>query len=265
MILRIHTCLLAVAPALGLMGCVSFHAGNRMALASEELGTESAYERTTKAAVELLSVEARFPSNYPSKPSPGEKPGSFDPNRLFSVLKHISMEPGFTLDYKYVIDRDSAGFVIGAYPSLYASQTQDHRPSSDSETREARADLFEHIVTDGTPESFFDLAVLRIIGNEFYVFWHDLPGRDIVPVAGKQTLRNLLTPLGLWWTRLSHSDVKPTITLDETGASVSLLTFSNWEGLYRRVLVFHMAFPHRLLHDEAQPILRYNRYTGVKF
>ena len=46
-------------------------------------------------------------------------------------------------------------------------------------------------MTDGTPDSYFELAILHILGNEFYVFWHALPGKDVVPIGGKNTLENL--------------------------------------------------------------------------
>ena len=40
--------------------------------------------------------------------------GEFDPNQYFSVLTHLQMEPGYTLDYVYYYD------FMGGYPALYA-------------------------------------------------------------------------------------------------------------------------------------------------
>jgi hypothetical protein len=260
--------LLLVLLASSLTSCISLRLGNRMGLESTELGSQTQYERTVKAVVELLIAEAPFPSNYPEKPDSGQKPGDFDPNRLFTILKHISMEPGFSLDYNYLIDRDSDGYAMGGEPSLYASPTGE-QPVKDSshgmKNSVVRSTVFEHIIADGSPDSFFELAILRIIGSEFYIFWHRLPGKDIVPVAGSETLRNYLTPLGILWIRLFQRDVEPTVILEETTATVSFLTFSDWKGVYRRTLIFQRVFPHTLINEKARCLLPHDRYFGVQF
>ena len=66
-----------------------------------ELGSQSPAEQTVKAMVELLAAEAKFPDpeDYHLRLDTGKKPGDFDPNRFFSVLTHLSMEPGFLLEY----------------------------------------------------------------------------------------------------------------------------------------------------------------------
>ena len=257
-----------VLPALCLTSCVSFHLGNRMGLESTELGTQSRYECTVKAAVELVIAEAFFPATYPAKPAQGQKPGNFDPNRFFTILKHISMEPGYSLEYIYVIDRDVGGYAMGGEPSLCALPTGEQatgNSSSGLKSSGVPSNVLEHLMTDGTPDSYFELAILHILGNEFYIFWHALPGKDVVPIGGKNTLENLLTPLGIAWIRIFGPAVEPTVVLESDTVTVSLMTFSDWRGIARRTFVFRRNFPHVLVVEKAKYLLCYNRYWGIRF
>ncbi len=254
--------------ASSLASCISFHSGNRMIVESTELGTQSRYEYTVKAVVELLIAEASFPAGCPAKPAPGQKPGDFDPNRFFTALKHISMESEHSLDYIYLIDRDVAGNAMGGEPSLYAATRggqQIENSSSGVKGSGVPSNVLEHILADGTPDSYFELAILQIMGNEFYIFWHALPGKDVVPVCGKETLDNLLTPLGVAWIRIFGSEIEPTVVLESDTATVSLLTFSDWRGLARRTFVFNRSFPHYLIEEKVKYLLCYNRYWGIQF
>lgn len=239
-----------------------------MGLELTELGTQSGYEYTVKAVVELILAEAPFPPNYPAKPAQGQKPGDFDPNRFFTVLKHISMEPGYSLDYIYLIDRDGGGYAMGGETSLCALPIGEQKTvnsSSGLKNSGVPSNVHEHLIADGTPESYFELAILQILGNEFYVFWHALPGKDVVPIGGKNTLENMLTPLGIAWIRIFGPEIAPTVVLESDTVTVSLMTFSDWRGIARRTFVFRRKFPHVLIAEKTKYLLCYNKYWGIQF
>ena len=67
-----------------------------------------------------LSRKHLFHRTTPRSQPGGKSLETCDPNRFFTVLKHISMEPGYSLDYIYLIDRDVGGYAMGGEPSLCA-------------------------------------------------------------------------------------------------------------------------------------------------
>lgn len=193
-----------------------------------ELGVQLPPNQTVWAVAKLISSEANFPENYEDRLNAGKKPGDFDPNRFFFVLKHLSMEPGFVLDYVYAYD------YAGGYPLLYALRSGAQPIGSSVSPEEARPapDPFLHVRTDGTPEGFFELTVLRIMGEQFYLFWH-ANYNDLVPLCGK---------------------VKP---VDKT-ATVSLLIFTKWGGRSRETYEYQRSFPHKLMKYDSKVLFHYN-------
>ncbi len=157
---------------------------------------------------------------------------------------------------------------MGGEPSLYAApigRQEIGNPSSALKGLGVPSSVLEHIIADGTPDSYFELAILQIMGDEFYIFWHALPGKDVVPVCGKETLENLLTPLGVAWIRILGVEIEPNVILENDTATVSLLTFSDWRGFTRRTFIYKRNFPHDLIEQETKYLLCYNRYWGIHF
>jgi len=121
--------------------------------------------------------------NYGGAPQEGD----FDPNSYFEILKHISMEPGYTLDYVYF------STLMGAEPILYARKTDQKPFQSTNEFYEATGEdrnenrYLEHVRTDGTPQGFLEYVILAIHGEQFYLYWH----------ANYNDLQVVCTPAGV--------------------------------------------------------------------
>ena len=58
-------------------------------------------------------------------------------------------------------------------------------------------------------------------------------------------------------------DLRPYVFLNEDVVTVSLLTFSNWNGFERVVLGINRKFPHRILSEERTTVIKYN--SGIIF
>jgi hypothetical protein len=109
-----------------LAGCVSLRFGKGFELDVTQLAAQSPAERTVKDLAEFLASEAPFPSDFEQRLSEGRKPGDFDPNRFFSVLSQIHMEPGYCLDYVYACSGGQGGYIFGGEPFLYAVVVEIH-------------------------------------------------------------------------------------------------------------------------------------------
>jgi hypothetical protein len=77
--------------------------------------------------------------------------GDFDPNAYFPVLRHLSMKPGYTLDYVYhYMDH------FGGNPCLYARAVDEKSLESFIEHRdwEDKNSLLSFLVADGAAVSY---------------------------------------------------------------------------------------------------------------
>lgn len=174
------------------------------------------------------------------------------------------------LDYVYAYD------YAGGYPLLYAlrSGAQPIGSPMSPDGAKPAPDPFLHVRTDGTPEGFFELTVLRIMGEQFYLWWH-ANYNDLVPVCGKKTLlysvlqfHLFCTPEDLWESikmsvYIPRAETKPNVKLGDKTATVSLLTFTKWGGLSRRTYEYQRSFPHKLMKYDREVLVRYS--CGVEF
>ena len=91
----------------------------------------------------------------------------FDANEYFNVLTHLKPEEGYVLDYAY--------FAPGGdgLPRVYARPEDEPASGYSAEFDESEIGKFlEHIQTDGTEQGFFELVLLSIMGEQFYLAWH---------------------------------------------------------------------------------------------
>lgn len=200
------------------------------------------------------------------------KDGSeFDPNAYFTVLTHLSLEPGYVLDYVYYYDG------LGGLPVLYV-RPADQPPyenytafsAAAGSPAQARSSYLDYVHADGTPESFFELVVLRINGGQFYIFWH-AGYNDARLVCDRAHLEKLIAgledgdlslPAGV--IRSARKlDYTPTVEFQDDKVRVRVVTFSMWEGFVEEVYTLHRAFPHTLLDVQRKVLVPYD--SGIQF
>ncbi|MGR8979751.1 MAG: hypothetical protein ACU84H_06630 [Gammaproteobacteria bacterium] len=103
--------------------------------------------------------------------NPVKAEGDFDPNAYFTILTHLSMKQGYTLDYVYHYMHD-----FGGNPYLYARAVDEPPLVSYNEYQnldwKLKIDPLFFLVADDTPDGFFQLAVFRQLAGQFYLYWH---------------------------------------------------------------------------------------------
>jgi len=204
----------------------------------------------------------------------------FDVNIYFTVLDHLSMEPGYVLDYVYRLDH------LGGGPVIYA-RTSDQLPYARYEdfldaiqglyqpTYEPSwygADYLEHVVVDDTAEGYFQLAVLYVLGDQFYLYWHanyndymivcNQDGLDAVWDSVDASFGGENVTFGLRQ-KARGLDLEPTVELKEDVAVVRFVTFTKWGGFSEVVYTISREFPHRIVDWEGEILLEYD--CGVVF
>ncbi len=168
------------------------------------------------------------------------------------------MEPGYILDYIYYCNGS------GAQPTLYARRI-DAKPFSTLSELEAsfgknathvdpskayQYDYLLHVQTDDTPESYFEYVALRILGGQFYLWWH--AGYSYRPIiCNRDGLESMLKssepPFGPpddINNKARLLDFSPKVEVGKDTASVRVVTFNSWEGFIEQTYLIQRSSPH---------------------
>jgi hypothetical protein len=197
----------------------------------------------------------------------------FHPHSYFGVLKHLRLPEAKVLDYVY--NRESGG---GA-PVLYVRRetTAPYTAYEDYAlacggwklARRWRESLPEELVLDGTPESFFELVLLDLLGGQFCLHWHS-NYFDTQVVTTRNSLDRIVAELETRTTggrRITPDEKKQALAIDpkpvvgfsdRRTAVVQVLTFSNFRGFNRIVYEVAASPPHRIMKKTTRTLVKYS-------
>jgi hypothetical protein len=206
----------------------------------------------------------------------------FDVNKYFTVFKHISIEPGYTLDYVY-----ASLWMFGGRPILYARRTSAQPYKNFEELCQAKGindnnriglimsgdgnDMVTHIKTDGTKEGYFEYLVLKTLGAQFYLSWH-ANYDDIQIVCDPAVVDRIVNEIKESdYMELPADDERRARELDYNtiiknkgmDISISLVLFSKWGGFARISVTIGREYPYKITYDEGKVLIKYD--CGVKF
>lgn len=224
--------------------------------------TPTAWQDTVDGMVSLTR-ELKIPDHF--RETGGARTGTeFDVNEYFTVLTHLSMEEGYVLDYVYYLGKDSG------IPIVYARQEGEARYSTPAEYEEAvgedelRASRYlEHVRGDGTAEGYFELVVLSIMANQFYLYRHALQN-DKTVVCDRETVEAVIE--GLPYKPMSAEakraalglDFEPRVEFEDEVVWVRVVTFTKWGGFFQEEYTISRSFPHLILEHEEEQLVPYN-------
>lgn len=220
----------------------------------------------TLEALHQVRGDMTFPENFQTE-NPTKQGGEFDANTYFQALTHLSMQPGYVLDYVYHFDG------MGGYPLLYprpAGQVPfpteaDYAASGDSEN------YLDYVQIDDKAEGYFQYVVLNILGRQFYRFWH-ANYYDYRIVCDTAAVRSIVTSLGDFGQPMSLlsrlrtlllRDVAPTVSTGEQTAEVRVVVFTKWGGFLRWTYTLDRNFPHEILDVKEETLVPYD--CGIMF
>jgi hypothetical protein len=231
------------------------------------------------AGVQPGQMPAHFRPEEPADIPRAE--GDWDVNAYFGVLDHLTVEPGYVIDYLYVYDG------MGGYPFIYA-RPADKSPYASREEylvnvpgggQDSAGDIdyaheyLNHIKIDDTREGYFEFVALRIMDSQFYQFWH-AGYNDTTIVCDKDALEKTLAAAGDAFEgsgvpssvvrAAGKIDLAPTVEFaDNTTALVRLVTFTKWGGFAEVRYTIDRRFPQTVLDTEATTLVEYD--CGVSF
>jgi hypothetical protein len=209
------------------------------------------YQATVDALKQLLTQQQSPSIVFGTTDSP-RLDGWFDVNQIFSVLNHLSMQAGYTLDYVY------SNNGLGARPYIYA-RIMNAKPFNTlaeltatyiDDTVDHAFDYLHYVKTDNSEEAFFQYIVLRIMGGQFYLWWH--AGYDDYTVicnrVGLQAILSATTYGDTLPKQVQNEalglNLAPTIDIQSDTVSVRVVTFTKWGGFIEQTYMITRTFPH---------------------
>jgi len=229
------------------------------------------YSKEVVADFEALQEPLGFPDHLAEEDAEKAE-GDFDANLYFDVLDRISPQRGYVLDYVY----HYAG--IGGGPVLYARKAtappywnySEYAAASPNKRADREDYYLRHIAADGSPEGYFQLALLRIQGEQFYQFWHDAYNDDRIVCdleearaglgggfgADESTIEGLLADLAGY-------DLAPTVSMNRDLVKVEAVVFTKWGGFIKRSILMEREAPHLILGEGSQVLVEYD--CGIMF
>jgi hypothetical protein len=185
--------------------------------------------------------------------------GEFDVSAYFSVLTHLSVEQGYTLDYVYYYGG------LGGEPILYVRQMDQTPYAAYSEYIESfeatsrlgpwdvQSEYLDHVQVDGTPEGFFELIVLRTMGRQFYQYWH-AGYNDSTIVCDRRALEGIPFVVR---TMARLVRIEPKIDIQEETVLVRIVTLTKWGGLIQKSYTIRRSFPHTIVDEQSRTLIPY--------
>ncbi len=137
----------------------------------------AAYCQGIVDAFRALYLDLDLPDNLAQEKPPPLKTGEeFDPNDFFVVLDRLHMEEGWTLDFIYTYDSH-----MGGSPELVARKTDSPLCQSAPESPCESEYFLYHVLLDGSREGWFQVWVLRRMGQQFYCDFHGCFSEIVLP------------------------------------------------------------------------------------
>ncbi|MDF0591600.1 hypothetical protein [Candidatus Methanocrinis natronophilus] len=234
------------------------------------------YSRQVVAEFEALQEPLGFPGHLAAEDA--EKAGGdFDANLYFDVLDRISPQRGYVLDYVYRYAGIGGGPVLYARKAVappYRNYSEYAAAAASPDRRAEREDYYlRHLSADGSPESFFQLALLRIQGEQFYQYWHDAYN-DARIVCDLEEARGSLRELTGWigedeatverlLSDLAGYDLAPTVSMNRALVKVEAVVFTKWGGFIKRSILMEREAPHLILGEGSEVLVEYD--CGILF
>lgn len=200
----------------------------------------------------------------------GKKQGdAFDVNQYFKVLRHISMQDSYILDYVYQIDS------LGGYPLLYVYSVDQAPYDSvlDIPENTELPDFREHLEVEDVEQGYFEYVVMDLMANQFYLYWH-ANYNDTLIVCNRQQVYDIVAQVssGDFGAAMDVAqqaeartlrNIRPVVRLTGDVAIVEIVTFTKWGGFFRQTYTISRAFPHTIVDVTQENIIPYD--CGIMF
>ncbi len=206
----------------------------------------------------------------------------FDVNKYFTVLSKLRPDSGHVLDWVYFNRR------IGGLPVLYAREinacpfmsfdkyaflSTNSLPIEVSSTSQIwehiRFGYIEKLRVEDSPNGYFQLIILRLLGDRFHLFWHEYYNETFL-VCSRSAWESLLQkekkrgnpykPPPLDFITAAHKlDFMPKVHMKSEQVEVNVITYQPFAGINQHSFTISRQYPHRIVGHTASNLLQHTQ------
>jgi len=189
------------------------------------------------------------------------------PTNWVIALPHLTLRQGYALDFVYQYDG------MGGRPILYAREESAAPYESYEDYQNALGGTeipydayLEFIESDGTEEGYFQWALLQMMGNQFYLYWH-AGYNDAEIIASSERLGEVVDemvgtqfgePLSASQKRQAlRIDPAPVVTIEGEEVTVRVVWFTKWGGFYETMHTLTATEPFQIIDSQTHELVPY--------
>lgn len=212
------------------------------------------------------------------------QPGDFNVNSYLTAFKNLNVEKGYKFDYGYFGDN------LGGKPFLYTVPTnvspfktfddflaylEDQNSFNRSYMDLAHGyDYLDHIWVNGTYEGYFQILLLALQGDQFFLYWHGLYN-DAIILCDSSDIQRAYEKLKFFEpnfslefpedvkSKIPELDLQPRISVGENTVTIRIVQFSLWGGFWETYYTINRSPRHELLNVSGNTLIEYD--CGVSF
>lgn len=196
------------------------------------------------------------------------------PTRLssdFQLQPMIETLDGLDVNEQFVVNYVYSYRNIGGRPIPYSQLKTLPVFKNENEFEKSKSFPFTYgIESDGSESGFVQLAMLNVLGPNFYLYYHAGYSDETV-LCNIDDVEALLDHLDLMAfgikpdllvkaRALTLDSIDPSVRFENKNedVTVQLLLFSKWKGFFRREITFTRSFPHRITKQQDTLLIPYD-------
>lgn len=180
----------------------------------------------------------------------------FNLMQVFEFLDHISISPGYQINYSYFYQPSFSG-----YPILYACKSPFF--GNPEESTNCQKGGLGYVIADGSELGYLQWLLLLEMGDQFYIYWHEDYFKDKLFVSTEEALTNILLEIEESFNDQQKAqagliDPEPRFLIDEETIKIRVVWFTKFGGFYETYYQINKDQPHTTNVLETNLLLEYD-------
>lgn len=180
-------------------------------------------------------------------------------DKYFDLLPNISVQQGWKFDYGYYKDEHGGAPKIFAYKECDKKELDKNKylPPNKGDNH------LRHVSLDGSVGSFLQYIILKLLGEQFALFWHSLYNDKEIVFTHKAVEKILkrdddeINFDNKFIETARNINPKPYVEIDIEKVLVRIVIFTKYGGFIEHKYHIKKNFPHEITNKEEKTLVEY--------
>jgi len=186
----------------------------------------------------------------------------FNLQNYFNILDKIWVEEGYKFSFEYYKEHLGSEPILVTYPEGNPPDNESLKLNSDK--------YLEHIQLDGTPESYLQYIILKIIGGQFALGWHANYNDTEIIFTSKnvsEIINNVAKKYNSFEPEAKEKaltiDPLPEFKIEKNHVSLKITLFSKWGGFIKKTYHIESTPPNKIEEIGKRTLVEY--HCGINY